>query len=224
MNYTIDELLSTLVLTLYIDVVLSLSTTCFTSYLCQLLTHWGWDKMAAVFQTFWNAFSWMKMYKFQSRFHWNSLRFVRNWQYTSIGSDNGLAPSRRQAIIWTSDGLFTDTYIYVTLPQWVDCQWSIGIAYCESILIDSMELWSNYSASWPNKLARIRLFMLHGGLFQCYFLEIYSTQFIILKIAPVPVKQCMMTSSNGNIIRVTGHLCREFTGHRWIPCTKASDM
>ena len=34
----------------------------------------------------------------------------------------------------------------------------------------------------------------------------------------------MMTSSNGNIFRVTGHLCREFTGHRWIPSTKASDM
>ena len=32
----------------------------------------------------------------------------------------------------------------------------------------------------------------------------------------------MITSSNGNIFRVTGHLCREFTGHRWIPRTKAS--
>ena len=32
----------------------------------------------------------------------------------------------------------------------------------------------------------------------------------------------MMTSSNGNIFRVTGHLCGEFTGHRWIPHTKAS--
>ena len=29
----------------------------------------------------------------------------------------------------------------------------------------------------------------------------------------------MMTSSNGNIFRVTGHLCGEFTGHRWIPHT-----
>ena len=29
----------------------------------------------------------------------------------------------------------------------------------------------------------------------------------------------MMTSSNGNIFRITGHLCGEFTG----PCTKASD-
>ena len=33
----------------------------------------------------------------------------------------------------------------------------------------------------------------------------------------------MMTSSNGNIFRVTGHLCAEFTGLRWIPRTKASD-
>ena len=33
----------------------------------------------------------------------------------------------------------------------------------------------------------------------------------------------MMTSWNGNIFRVTGHLCGEFTGPRWIPHTKASD-
>ena len=33
----------------------------------------------------------------------------------------------------------------------------------------------------------------------------------------------MMTSSNGNIVRVTGHLCGEFTGPRWIPHTTASD-
>ena len=36
------------------------------------LTHWGRDKMAAIVQTtFSNAFSWMKMYKFQLRFHWS---------------------------------------------------------------------------------------------------------------------------------------------------------
>ena len=36
-------------------------------------------------------------------------------------------------------------------------------------------------------------------------------------------RQFMMTSSNGNIFRVTGHLCGEFPGLRWIPRTKASD-
>ena len=33
----------------------------------------------------------------------------------------------------------------------------------------------------------------------------------------------MMTSSNGNISRVIGHFCEEFTSHRWIPSTKAND-
>ena len=33
----------------------------------------------------------------------------------------------------------------------------------------------------------------------------------------------MMTSSNGNFFRVTGLSCREFTGYRWIPHTKARD-
>ena len=32
-----------------------------------------------------------------------------------------------------------------------------------------------------------------------------------------------MTSSNRSIFRVTSPLCGEFTGHRWIPLTKASD-
>ena len=33
----------------------------------------------------------------------------------------------------------------------------------------------------------------------------------------------MMMSSNGNIFRVTGYLCGECTGPRWIPGTEASD-
>ena len=34
----------------------------------------------------------------------------------------------------------------------------------------------------------------------------------------------MVTSSNGNIVRVTGLLFVEFTGHRWFPRTKTSDV
>ena len=59
------------------------------------LTHWGLNNSAAIFQTiFSNRFSWMKMYQFQMIFHWSLFPRV---QYTSIGSDNGLAPTRRQA-------------------------------------------------------------------------------------------------------------------------------
>ena len=37
-----------------------------------LLTHWGRDKMAVIFQTtFSNAFPWMKMNDFRLRFHWS---------------------------------------------------------------------------------------------------------------------------------------------------------
>ena len=46
--------------------------------------------------------------------------FGSNWQYGNIGSDNALAPNRRQAIIWTNVGmLFWCTYICVTRPQCV---------------------------------------------------------------------------------------------------------
>ena len=43
--------------------------------------------------------------------------------------------------------------------------------------------------------------------------------------AVYPIRCCfnMMTSSNKNIFRVTRPLCGEFTGHRWIPRTKASE-
>ena len=58
--------------------------------------------MAAIFQmTFSNAFFWLKMFTI-------SLKFVPkgpiNKLTSSIGLDNGLAPTRRQAIIWINDG------------------------------------------------------------------------------------------------------------------------
>ena len=76
-----------------------------------VLTHWGRNKMAAIFQTtFSNAFfEWKCM-----NFDWNFTEICSqgsNWQYYSIGSDNGLSLTRRQAIIWTSVGWFTEAYM-----------------------------------------------------------------------------------------------------------------
>ena len=51
-----------------------------------------------------DAFSWMQMYKFQLRFHWSLFLRVQLTIF-STGSDNGLGPNRRQAIIWSNDGL-----------------------------------------------------------------------------------------------------------------------
>ena len=36
-------------------------------------------------------------------------------------------------------------------------------------------------------------------------------------VSPPIQNKHMMTSSNGNIFRITGRLCGEFTGHWWIP-------
>ena len=63
---------------------------------------------------------------------------------------------------------------------------------------------------------------------------IYSVRLLYINLIKYDLSAChapdpycesysMMTSSNGNIFRVTGSLCGEFTGHRWIPLTKASD-
>ena len=47
---------------------------------------------------------------------WISI-YGSNEQYCSIGSDDSLAPTRRQAIIWTSDGEFIDTYVSLGLNE-----------------------------------------------------------------------------------------------------------
>ena len=64
------------------------------------------DKMATISQTiFSSAFPWMKTFQFQINFT-EICSLGSNRQYGSIGSDNGLAPNRRQVIIWTKDGMF----------------------------------------------------------------------------------------------------------------------
>ena len=79
-----------------------------------------------------------------------------------------------------------------------------------------------YASHWPHP---------HGPLplsYQ-YHISYYCLHNVLGPVLPIPyspsttLATAMMTSSNGNIFRVTGHLCGEFTGHRWIPNTKASD-
>ena len=45
----------------------------------------------------------MKMNEFLMKFQ--ACFQESNWQYSSIGSDNGFPPNRRKAIIWTNDVL-----------------------------------------------------------------------------------------------------------------------
>ena len=48
--------------------------------------------------------------EFRLKFHWSLFLRVQ-LKYSIIGADNGLAPSRRQAIFWTNNGKLTDAYI-----------------------------------------------------------------------------------------------------------------
>ena len=68
-------------------------------------THWGWDKRATISQTtFSNTFSQWKCMNIDQDFT-EVCSLGSNWQDAIIGSDNGLAPNRRWAIICTNDGL-----------------------------------------------------------------------------------------------------------------------
>ena len=85
--------------------------------------------MAAIVQTtFSNAFSWMKMFQLRLQFHWSLFLRVQLtiFQHWLFGSDNGLAPSRQQAIIRPGNKPLSEpmmvswlTHICVTRPQWV---------------------------------------------------------------------------------------------------------
>ena len=82
------------------------------------LTHWGRDKMAAIFQTtFSNTFSWMKAYELRLKFHSNLFLRVQSvifhhWFRYWFGADQ--ATSHYLNKWWL--GYWR---IYVTRPQWV---------------------------------------------------------------------------------------------------------
>ena len=66
---------------------------CMNPWSYSSLTHWGRDKMAAIWQTtFSNASSWMKIYEFRFRFHW-SLLLRLQLTISQHCLDNGSAPS-----------------------------------------------------------------------------------------------------------------------------------
>ena len=94
-----------------------------------LTTHWGQDKMATILQTFSNAFSWIKMYKFRLRFHWSffprvEFTIFQHWFRWWLGAVQATSHYLNQ---WWYSLLMC---ICVTRPQWVNmvapvpvCNW-----------------------------------------------------------------------------------------------------
>ena len=104
--------------------------------------------MATILQT---TFSSTKKFKFQLKFYWK-LFLGSNWQYTSNGWDNGLAPNRLQAIISTNDGLvYWCIYIHITHRDHSGfglCRWEMPLQrYAVSHWLSPYPEWSLSSAS-----------------------------------------------------------------------------
>ena len=94
--------------------------------------------------------------------------------------------------------------------QWRKCYVTVHVPSCEATskvsTIVTLEL-------AQNSLQRQYIFL--------HFLYDITKPKITIK--KMQLRHHMMRSSNGNIFRVTGPLCGEFTGHRWIPHPKAND-
>ena len=75
------------------------------------------------------------------------------------------------------------------------------------------QIWKGHQSTCPGTLKNLGIHLDDLSISVKYILHYFA----------ITGKIQMMTSSNGNIFRVTGHLCGEFTGLQWIPRTKASD-
>ena len=80
-------------------------------------------------------------------------------------------------------------------------------------------------ANKTNKCVMVSKRKLIQLLYDYYILSMESRQVFTKRFMLVvwALMRFMMKSSNGNIFRVTAHLCGEFTCPRWIPRTNASD-
>ena len=92
--------------------------------------------------------------------------------------------------------------------------------------------WRRYKIGSDNKIVKqcIKCYKqpsIHGDVITwkhsryCWSLTDSYCKGAVIRSLMFPVS--MMTSWIGNLFRVTGSLCGELTGDRWIPCTKASD-
>ena len=113
----------------------------------------------------------------------------------------------------TKQGAISSLVVIIYYPQWP--------------FLDFLYLWiimfTEVSDYWKCvKLLKTKLWKISFLHFRFIFFDILGSVFSCLTTL-VQYQLVMITSPNGNIFRVTGPLCGEFTGDRWIPPTKESD-
>ena len=100
---------------------------------------------------------------------------------------------------------------YISVPHIYFTHRQYTLYYIHRVWLWFVLLWLYHQFMW--------IFMIYLPLFQGCF----SGTGAILIPNHQPYDCLLNRLSNGNIFRVTGPLCGEFIGHRWIPLTKASD-
>ena len=88
--------------------------------------------------------------------------------------------------------------------------------YCQRL----MSIWCGYLVHHTSKQVLAVVKIVYIIIYHESLNKKKKIRFFYLMISNSTI---MMTSSNGNIFRVTGHFCGEFNDPRWIPRTKASD-
>ena len=115
-------------------------------------------------------------------------------------------------------------HICITRPQWVklqmefdDCLTKLGLTLVVK------QATAHQFACWPYH--SIHQLLVHEKIWY-KSKETMTDVFSLSCLVGFWQRFCKhrLNASNGNIFHVTGPLCREFTGHQWIPRTKASDL
>ena len=163
---------------------------------------------------------WINFRKHKSRF---SLSFtcywvITGWQKMNIHGQYSLATINFKtlyAIYITSPVIFQSPHSGFPINT---TKWTGRLILAHSLIIGFPYLTHcKVTKTIPYLIHVISDDFISGWIFSVYHLSALSGCRSLPSII-------MMTSSNGNIFRVTGHLCGEFTGPRWIPRTKASDV
>ena len=167
---------------------------------------------------------------------------IRQWSGITIGSGNGLRPTRRQAIAWTNDDLTINSVLWeqTSRPcsqntifisknafESVVCKMAAILSGHRCLLVlywfGGQHYLNTYSDIKNNVSVSVCMIKFLLWLRHHQSTIHFNAKCFKLLSKSISFANNMMTSSNGNIFRVTGPLCGEFTGHRWIPLTKASD-
>ena len=131
--------------------------------------------------TFWNAFSWMKMFEFRLGFHWSLFPMV---QLTNMH-----VPAMVQIMAWGRPGdkplsrpmmVCLLMHIYVTLPQWVNALVSEPHYHFEMYHFE-MFVHSQVSSHGDCMKATWNV-VKHSSIFHCLSGKLWYLQHIVLEI------------------------------------------